>query len=550
MNDGKEHHNDGIKHHDGLKNHKAALKEWLGDWPLAAELDWYLRQRGKPVDARFSLDKLEEHLPEWKETAAAHLRNQKNRPSSACKVLIFATLHYWIEHTALLGTALAGFGHDVTLAFTPYANWQTPLNRFDARKQNVYAKSVLSKVSPIIKIVSFLTVRNKIDLPASLLLEVLETSKRDTQYTLQMEDIDINSEIYQLRVERNKEAAAAAFHWMQTNRPDVVIIPNGTILEFGAVRLAAQYLGVQVVTYEFGEQRQRIWLAQDREVMRQETDDLWQARRETPLSEDQWKQVQSLFQARQRASLWENFSRRWQGVASEGGEKVRSTLGLDGRPIVLMATNVFGDSLTLGRQVFSESMGEWMERSLRYFAGRPDVQFVMRIHPGELLAQGPSAAVLVNRVLPDLPENVHIVAPDTKINTYDIVEIADVGLVYTTTVGMEMAMSGIPVVVVGNTHYRRKGFTLDPQTWESYFDTLDQVLENPAGFRLSEEQVKCAWNYAYRFFFEYPHPFPWHLLKMWDDLKEWPLERVLESEGQQEFARTFGYLAGERVSWE
>ena len=48
-------------------------------------------------------------------------------------------------------------------------------------------------------------------------------------------------------------------------------------------------------------------------------------------------------------------ARRWQGVPSEGGEKVRPALGLDERPIVLLATNVIGDSLTLGRQVFSNS---------------------------------------------------------------------------------------------------------------------------------------------------------------------------------------------------
>jgi hypothetical protein len=43
-----------------------------------------------------------------------------------------------------------------------------------------------------------------------------------------------------------------------------------------------------------------------------------------------------------------------------------------------------------------------------------------------------------------------------KINTYDIVEITDLGLVYTTTVGMEMAMEWRPVLCVGNTHYREK----------------------------------------------------------------------------------------------
>ena len=49
----------------------------------------------------------------------------------------------------------------------------------------------------------------------------------------------------------------------------------------------------------------------------------------------------------------------------------------------------------------------------------------------------------------DLPEHIHLVLADAKVNTYDIVEVADLGLVYTTTVGMEMVMSGVPVIVVG-----------------------------------------------------------------------------------------------------
>ena len=55
----------------------------------------------------------------------------------------------------------------------------------------------------------------------------------------------------------------------------MVILPNGTILEFGAIYQVARYLDIPIVTYEFGEQRDRIWLAQNAEVMRQDTDDLW-----------------------------------------------------------------------------------------------------------------------------------------------------------------------------------------------------------------------------------------------------------------------------------
>ena len=70
-------------------------------------------------------------------------------------------------------------------------------------------------------------------------------------------------------------------HWMRNRTPDVIIIPNGTILEMGAVYQAGPLPGHPDVTYEFGEQRGRIWLAQNGEVMRQETDDLWQARQDS-----------------------------------------------------------------------------------------------------------------------------------------------------------------------------------------------------------------------------------------------------------------------------
>jgi hypothetical protein len=263
--------------------------------------------------------------------------------------------------------------------------------------------------------------------------------------------------------------------------------------------------------------------------------------------------VRALFAARQRASLWENFARRWQGVPSEGGAQVRRVLGLtDSRPVVLLATNVIGDSLTLGRQVFSDSMSEWLERTVRFFIGRPDVDLIIRIHPGELITKGPSVAELVQRVLAGLPEeetaHIHLVAADAKINTYDIVEIADLGLVYTTTVGMEMAMSGIPVLAVGRTHYRGKGFTLDADSWEAYFNLLVRVLAAPEQYRLTQEQVEAAWNYAYRFFFEYPHPYPWHLVKFWKDQETWPLKRVLGEEGQALFGATFRFLAGEPLN--
>ena len=178
------------------------------------------------------------------------------------------------------------------------------------------------------------------------------------------------------------------------------------------------------------------------------------------LTPDQLERMRALFMARQRGALWENFARLWQDTPAEGGDKARAALGLDSRPVVLLATNVLGDSLTLGRQVFSQSMAEWISRTVQYFAGRPDVQFVIRVHPGEVLTHGLSMVDVVKQVLPKLPEHIRLIGPKDKVNTYDLIEVADVGLVYTTTVGMEMAMYGVPVIVSGSDPLPRARFYL------------------------------------------------------------------------------------------
>jgi hypothetical protein len=469
---------------------------------------------------------------------------------SGRKIFLFASLHYWIEHISVLGLALAAQGHKITLGYLPYAEWKIPINRFDLRRQNVYAQKVLSQSGSLLEVVPFMNLRVPATrLPEEVMTIVKTVTTFDTQYTLQLEETDETSEVYRLRYERNLETARIALYYLQNNRPDTVIIPNGTIHESGVVYRIARYLKIPTVTYEFGDQRQRIWVAQNGEVMRQETDGMWKVRQGTPLTDAQLERLRSLFIARQRGALWENFARLWQGTPAQGGEQARKALGLDSRPVVLLATNVLGDSLTLGRQVFSKSMAEWISRTVQYFSGRPEIQLVIRVHPGEVLTHGTSMMNVVHQVLHRLPAHIRLIGPKEKINTYDIIDVADLGLVYTTTVGMEMAMNGLPVIVAGQTHYRGRGFTYDPDSWVAYFKMLGQMLDNPAAFRLSRVQVEQALRYVYGFFFDFPRPFPWHLVRMWEDYKTRPLSMVLGEEGRGQWDKTFRYLTGEPMDW-
>jgi hypothetical protein len=410
---------------------KNLIKTVLGQVPFTAEIYWLIRHRDKSLNSRFSLKKLEDNIP----SICSQVKHiQKNEKGEEKKVFIFASLHYWIEHAAVTGFVLRGMGYNVTLGYLPYHDWLIEINKFDLRRQNLYARNVLKKAEPFLQTISFLDLHAGYKVLPKLLKEKIEeVSHYDVMYTLQIENVDESSEIYKMRYKRNMRAARAAYEWLNSNKPDVVIVPNGTIQEFGVIYEVARFLDIETVTYEFGDQRQRIWIAQNAKVMQQETQDMWEAYKDIPLTRTEKKKIRELFEARRKASVWKNFV-----------EIARNKLGLDERPVVLLATNVLGDSLTLGREKFTQSMEEWLERTLQYFTGKSEVQLVIRVHPGEMLIHGQSMLDVINRVLPSLPEHIHVIGPEEKVNTYDLIAAANLGLVYTTTVGLEMAMSGVP----------------------------------------------------------------------------------------------------------
>ena len=539
------------------------LRNLLGDLPFTAEIDWMLRSKNRPRKDHYNLGRLEKSLP----AAVEVVKPFAEKAPRGKKVLFFATLHYWIEQSAYLGLVLAGLGHDVTLLTLPYSEWHKEKDKFTQRQRVLHTHDSLAVLSPLVKHVSMLDMQSSArvshgtlravkhdDLPEKILADIKEVSLWDVQYTLMREEVDMNDAgdraLYDLRIERNTFAAKAALQFMQTEKPDVVLIPNGLILEMGIVFRVARHLGIDAVTYEFNDQREQIWLAQNSSIMQQETDYLVDARCSQPMTDEMFERVADLENARRGARVWGKSKRLWQYVSSQGAAETRKMLNLDDRPVVMLAANVLGDSLTLGRDIFASSMTEWITKTVQYFAKRTDVQLVIRVHPGEkLVPQAKSMGTVVKDALPELPSHIHVIGALDKVNTYDLIEIADVGLAYTTTVGLETTMNGRPVISCGRTHYRGRGITIDPNTWEEYYATLEKVLSDIPAHQMTEKQIEFAWNYAYRFFFEYPRPFPWRLMNFWDDLAEHPLESVLSEEGKAQFKDTFDFLVGESFSW-
>src|SRR5262249_55258537 len=100
-----------------------------------------------------------------------------------------------------------------------------------------------------------------------------------------------------------------------------------------------------------------------------------------------------------------------------------------------------------------------------------------------------------------LPRNVLLIRPDQALSSYGILAISESVLCYTTTIGLEAAVRGIPVAVAGETHYRGRGFTLDVETDAD----LEEIIADPPP--MTTRQVERARRYAFAFFFRLMIPF-------------------------------------------
>ena len=510
---------------------KEYLRNIAARLPLSAEIYQAFFSRGKVPAEGYSLERLDNILPAWVE-AVEMLQENANFPQRR-RILVIGYLRWWLEYAVAVSLVLKSQGHHVDLGFLPYRDWKTPVPLFDIRRQRTYLQKTLSPIRNLINLHD-LSVSSSKALPMELAQNIDNAARIDVQYSTMREELDLreggpDAEIYQLRLERNQTAAANTLSLLDEFSYDTIVIPNGSVLEFGVIYQAARFLNTDVVTYEFGEQRERIWLAQNDEVMRLDTTNLWQAKGEEPLSKTKEEELRDLYRARRGGRTWENFGRQWQTTESKDAREELALLGIDpDKPVVLLCTNVVGDSLALNRQVFTEGMAEWLKMTVDYFSGRSDVQLVVRVHPAELILAGNPSVEIVSDTFPDLPENIVLIPPESKINTYDLIEMAHLGLVYTTTVGLEMAMSGVPVITAGGSHYRGRGFTYDPSTSYDYLKAIDKRIAEPRDRRLPDDQIELAIRYAYLFFFEYPFRFPWHLLQFWEDMAERPLEQVIQ----------------------
>ena len=179
-----------------MPGYKEMIRNILGEIPLTAEFYYELKKKNQPF-TRYSLKNIQANLDGMLKDIDAGKRTCEEPK----KILVFASLHYWIEHAVSVALYFGAMGHKVTFGYLPYCDWQKPVNKFDLRRQDIYTKKVLAGAEKYIDIVSFLPLHPSYKkLPDEIMDIIREVSAYDTQYTLQVEDFSENDPLYQMRL--------------------------------------------------------------------------------------------------------------------------------------------------------------------------------------------------------------------------------------------------------------------------------------------------------------------------------------------------------------
>ena len=290
---------------------------------------------------------------------------------------------------------------------------------------------------------------------------------------------------------------------IEDTRPNVAVVHHGIYTPQGIVAALARARGLRVVTWNPAYRRHCFIFSHD--------DTYHHTLMDEPMARWAERKLSSV----EREATLAYLASRTDG----GGDWIRfhkdpvvseiAQLGLHPhKPVVVAYTNVFWDAqLHYPANAFPDQR-TWLMDTVRWFAKRPDLQLVIRVHPAEVTGSPSSRQRATDEIAAEfsgLPNNVVVVPPESPVSSYGLAKMANAALIYGTKMGVELAAIGTPVIVAGEAWVRNKGITVDAATKEHYLELLAQL---PLPNNIDPERQERAIAYAHHFFFRRMIPLP------------------------------------------
>lgn len=298
-------------------------------------------------------------------------------------------------------------------------------------------------------------------------------------------------------------------------QPDICVTSNGKAFSYRAFFLLARQRGLRVVTWEEHafDNTMKFVFSHNAFAGEIHLEHAWETEQQKPLLPEQAEQLQQYFKNWRQAR---NTPFEYHRNTRPEVDYLYNSLEIQqGTPMIVCFPNMLRDTLAFDRDIGFETQLDWLFAMVRYVANRPELHLVVRAHPAERVLPEHYAKYNrffvcdeIRREFEHLPANLHLLEGDSPINTYTLIQEAQVVCAYSSTVGLECALDGRMVCLLGDVHYRGKGFTHDIARPQELWDFLDSGPEYPR--HITSEQQELAQRYAYLWRFRHPAVMPFY----------------------------------------
>jgi hypothetical protein len=277
-------------------------------------------------------------------------------------------------------------------------------------------------------------------------------------------------------------------------KPSVAVLFNGVIFPEATAREVARRRGLRTVTYEVGFREQSAFFSHGLAP-------------EFPLDVPGDFRLTDAEERRFDAHL----RRRFGGDFAMGGIRFWPEMKPLGEPfesraarhrqVVPIFTNTVFDTSQVSANTVFGSMFEWLGGTLEAARSYPDTLFVVRAHPDEFRRGVARSAERVGDWLRERGysgmENLLFIPPTEHVSSYELVGRAKFCVVYNSTIGLEAAVLGVPVLCGGRGKYSGASFVQEFSRPDDYVRRLEEML--------AAEEIPWpeAWRDEARRFFGY-----------------------------------------------
>ena len=256
-------------------------------------------------------------------------------------------------------------------------------------------------------------------------------------------------------------------------KPQAVMVFNGMQFPEATARWVAQKHGIPAYSHEVGLRA---------------TSAFFTAGEATAYPVDISEDFQLTPEMDQRLDAY--LSKRFKGDFSMAGVKVWPEMsGLDAafiekvgqfKQVVPVFTNVIFDTSQPHANVVFEDMFVWLDEVLKVAKQHPETLFVIRAHPDESRPGKASRESVADWAAKNdvaaLP-NVEFIPPQAYFSSYEMIQRSKFVMIYNSTIGMEAAIMGAPVLSAGKARFSQLDTVFFPKTPEAYLAMLEEFLD-------------------------------------------------------------------------